>query len=145
MAEGDRGLTEMRIWRLWVCVCLGLVGLHVVFAWTLRDELAVSRMVLETADQTQTATRKSIDRLSGELDQLAVQIDTGLKQVDRDAFGRDQQVLLHFDKVAEQFHDLFYGYDEGKRFEALMKRMQQMEERLAKEPLPHERVIPREP
>jgi len=71
---------------------------------------------------------------------LATQIETGLKQVDRDAFGRNQQVLLHFDKVAEQFHDLFYGYDEGRRFEAVMRRLQQLEEAFAKIPLPHQSV-----
>jgi len=133
-------MTETRIWRLWICVCLSLVGLHGVFNWMLYDELRVSRAVLDTANYTQRVIQASIEQLSGELDQLATQIETGLKQVDRDAFGRNQQVLLHFDKVAEQFHDLFYGYDEGRRFEAVMRRLQQLEEAFAKIPLPHQSV-----
>jgi len=56
-----------------------------VFNWMLYDELRVSRAVLDTANYTQRVTQASIEQLSGELDQLATQIETGLKQVDQDS------------------------------------------------------------
>ena len=94
-------MLETRIWRLWVLTCGSLMGLFILWEWSLRDELAAAtRLAAEVSVLTQAVTTR--------LEQTEVRQE----EVLRYATGEFERIGLEFERLEQTIETMRQITDE---------------------------------